>query len=466
MPDQLEYCGLLTRWGTVVVKGPIPGIMKHVDLESLETSDDCCPFYTTGLRIQTGVEGFGPFIPRHEPEYTYLKARDGYLTAHLDGTVRIFQEHCNPWERFLVLTPAELEKLHLLVTNDWIDETGRKIRRTDIRILEDFQIQVGDNIFSISESFTSDSGDAVVRTREGQPCEIVLWNDRWMPHCYRLFRPLVYFCSFGEFYMNTLELSLQSLSEFGKYDGDILIVTDLTEDTLRAHCPSTALFRCHIWNLYGQANLDFYAARFRVTEWKPLYRFSPLLYMDTDIVVDADINTSFETIFESNSISAQMEAFSTIQEGISVGSELFKMDPRSKGLDLDKPGFNSGIISIPRIEDFDFILKIIHSCIYRYSEKTKNRKSLSHFDQSIANYIGTITSSVDLTLLTEKVSYYWNNAIRKNDSQMSERPQMLYTGFVHFWGTGDRTQAMSSYMQSIRDQVPFEGWSTDNSESD
>ncbi|WP_081107373.1 glycosyltransferase [Gluconobacter potus] len=465
MPDQLEYCGLLTRWGTVVVRGPVPGIMKHVRLESLATPDDCCSFYATGLRIQTGVEGFGPFLPRHEPEYTYLKDRDGYLTAHLDGTVRIFQEHSNPWERFLVLTQTELEKLHLFITNDWIDETGRKIGRTDIRILEDFQIQVGDNIFSISESFTSDSGSPVVRTREGQPCEIVLWHDRWMPHRYRLFRPLVYFCSFGEFYMNTLELSLQSLSEFGKYDGDILIVTDLTEDTLRAHCPSTAFFKCHIWNLHGQANLDFYAARFRITEWKPLYQFSPLLYMDTDIVVDKDINTSFETIFKSNSISAQMEAFSTIQEGTSVGSELFKMDPRSMDFDLDKPGFNSGIISIPRIEDFDFILKIIHSCIYRFSEKMQNRKSLSHFDQSIANYICTITQSVDLKFLTEKVSYYWNNAIRMNDSHLSERPKMLYTGFVHFWGTPDRTRAMSSYMQSIRDQIPFEGWSTDNSES-
>lgn len=464
MQDQPEYCGLLTRWGTVVVRGSIPGIMQHVRLETLAETDNCHPFYTNLLQIHTGVEGFGPFVPLNEAGYSFLKARDGYLTAHIDGTVRVFQEHRNPWERLLLLTQSEVEKLHFFVTHEWIDETGRKIRPSDMKILEDFQIQVGDNIFSISENFTSHCGNPVSRTREGYLAEIVLWGDLWMPHRFKLYRPLVYFCAFGKFCLDTLEVSLASLAEFGKYSGDILIVTDLEEQVLRTQCPSTELFTCHVWNLHGQANLDFYAARFRITEWKPLYQFSPLLYMDTDIVVDNEINKTFETIFKSKSISAQMEAFSKLQESPSVGAELFEMDPRSKAYDLDSPGFNSGIISIPRIEDFDFILKIIHSCIYRFSEKMQDRRSLSHFDQSIANYVGILTHSVDLTFLTEKISYYWNHAIRMNDLHMSERPQMQYTGFVHFWGTGDRTSAMLAYMQSIRDQTPFEGWSPNDPE--
>lgn len=455
MQDQLEYCGLLTRWGTVVVRGQTPGIMKHVRLDSVSAPKDCCPFSAVGLHLETGVVGFGPFLPRREIGHTYLKARDGYLTAHGDGTVRIFQEHRNPWERFLVLTQDELEKLHLFVTNDWIDETGRKITKANIRILEDFRIQVGDTVFSISESFTSDCGSFVARTRQDQTCEVVLWNDLWMPHRYRLYRPLVYFCSFGEAYMDTLELSLQSLSEFGHYEGDVLIVTDLDENILKASCPSMERFKCHVWNLHGQANLDFFATRFRIAEWKPLYQFSPLLYMDTDVVVDTDINDTLEKIFAGKTMSAQVEAFTKIQNSSSVGAQLFELDPRSGRHDLEMPGFNSGILSIPRIEDFDFILKIIHTCIYRFSEKMQNRSCLSHFDQSIANYIGVLTHSIDPTFLTEKVSYYWNDAIRTNDLQMSKRPQMLYTGFVHFWGTAKRTEAMSTYMQSIREASPF-----------
>lgn len=464
MHDQPEYCGLLTRWGTVVVRDPTSGFMKHFRLEAMTGTDNCHPFYSSHCHLHTGFEGFGPFIPVNEDGYTFLKARDGYLTAHFDGSISIFQEHRNPWEQFLVLTQSEIEKLHFFITHEWIDETGKKIGPSDIQLLEDFQIKVGDNTFSVSENFTTHSGSPVTKTREGYLSEIVLWGDLWMPHRFKLYRPLVYFCAFGRFCLDTLEVSLASLSEFGKYKGDVLIVTDLPEHVLREQCPSTEFFTCHVWNLYGQANLDFYAARFRITEWKPLYQFSPLLYMDTDIVVDREINETFETIFKSNSISAQREDFSILRESPSVGAELFEMDSRCKEYDLDVPGFNSGLISIPRIEDFDVILKTIHACIYRFSEKMQDRRSLSHFDQSIANYICLLTRSIDPAFLTEKIAYYCDHAIRMSGLHMPKRPQMQYTGFVHFWGIGERTQAMLAYMQSIRDQVPFEKWSADSQE--
>ncbi|MBF0861621.1 glycosyltransferase family protein [Gluconobacter kanchanaburiensis] len=458
MQHELQRCALITRWGTVVTRGDTPGTLKQAPINASTPLEDCFPVYSDALRLKTDIEGIGPFILETEAGHTYLKARDGYLTAHEDGSVRLFQELKNPWEQFLVLTRQEFERFYFFVTNSWIDEDGHIIRPSDIESLEYMRLRVGENFFNIAETFINNSDGLVCRTRGDYISDMVVWNDLWMPHRYRLYRPLVYLCAFGIRYLDTLDLCLRSLSEFGKHTGDILIVSDLDEETLKEHCPATALFNCHVWTLHGQAGLDFYTARFRIAQWKPIYQFSPLLYMDTDVVVDNDLNGLFEDIFRSDKMSAQKEFFTRLQTSPSIGSQLFEKDERCHSRDLNVPGFNSGILSIPRIEEFDFVLNMIQSCIYRFSEKVQNRHELSHFDQSIANYIAVLTQSFDLDFLTEKVSYYATGAIRSNDFHTPEREQMNYTGFVHFWGTGERIEAMSTYMQSIRDHVPFEGW--------
>lgn len=466
MQHKQQRCALITRWGTVVTRGDTPGTLKQIKLDARTQLEDCFPVYCDALRLKTDIEGIGAFTLETEGGHTFLKSGDRYLTARPDGSVRVLPAHKNSWERFLVLTRKEFENLHFFISNSWMDENGAVVKASDIISREDMQISVGSHSFSISETFLDNSDSFVSRTRAEHISEIVLWRDMWMPHRYKLYRPLVYFCAFGISYLDILELSLQSLSEFGQYQGDILIVSDLDEATLRKHCPAVALFKCHVWTLYGQDGLDFYSARFRIAQWKPIYQFSPLLYMDTDVIVDNDINSTFEKIFLSNGISAQTEFFSRLNINPSIGSQLFERDARCHSRNLNVPGFNSGIFSVPRIEDFDFVLNLILACIYRFSAKEKNRNALTHFDQSIANYIAVLTESFNFDLLTERVCYYSSGAIRSNDFHTPEREQMLYTGFVHFWGTGEkaefrsayRTEAMSTYMQSVRDRVPFEGW--------
>ena len=455
MHHSLPRCVLLTSWGTVVTKSSTSGNLIHKKLDAQTNIEDCLIFHSENLRLKTEISGIGPFIIETENGISYLKSRDGYLTAHENGSVRIFQVLKNPWEKFLVLTEEEFKNLYFFISNSWFHEKEKITKEKDIEIIENFDIRVGDNTFYIPSSFIDNCNSFVCRRRNGYISEVILWLDSWMPYCYKLYKPLVYFCAFGEKYLDTLELSLQSLHEFGNYRGDIFIISDLSPDILKKYCPTINTFESHFEILYGQENLDFYTTRFRITEWKKIYQFSPLLYMDTDVIVDNNINSLLEDVFISDKMSAQEESFTTLQNSPSVGSDLFKIDKRFSEKKLDFPGFNSGIITVPDIGKYDITFNLIQSCIYRFSDRYKDRYKLSHFDQSIANYITLLTESIDLSILTEKVSYYWGNAIRKNDPEMPERNQQTYTGFVHFWGTGNRNFVMTKYMESIREGIPF-----------
>lgn len=240
-----------------------------------------------------------------------------------------------------------------------------------------------------------------------------------------------------------------------RYSGDLLIITDISRQNIEILCPELEGLNFYIWNIYNQYNLDFYSSRFKIFEWENIYRFSPLIYMDTDIVVDKPINDLLIEIFHETKMSAQMEAFTQRVSDSSVGGSLIKEDNRCKNSFCKEPGFNSSLITIPKIENCISNIRKVYKCIYRYAEDSKSRTVLSHFDQSIANYVNFVDDCFDLSFLKDQVNFFYYDAIRINDLSISEREQKNYFGFVHFWGTSERVKYMNIYIDSVLNKTDF-----------
>lgn len=453
---------LITRWGSIVCYDYQKKSMYHTPIENGIIPEAALDFYSSGCYLVSDIIYNDKYLIESDSsgKYFHLKSRDSYLTAHPDGKINSFQSIKNPWERFFIINEDDIKILSFILSTNWISKTDNSvIEKEKISLLKDFSFQIGDSIFHLSENFNTPYGnfDATYRGNGNQSriSEITLWIDKWKPFTFIAYRPLVYFCTFGEKSTETLNISLRSLKILGKYKGDVLIITDINQEDIKVLCPETEGINLHIWNIYNQYNLDFYSSRFKIFEWENIYNFSPIIYMDTDIVVDKPIDELLVKIFYENKMSAQIEAFTQRLSDSSVGGSLINADDRYKNSFCEESGFNSGLITIPKIEIFAPTMKKIYKCIYRYADENKSRTCLSHFDQAIANYINFVDNCFDLSFLKDRVNFFHYGAIRINDSVMSEREQKNYCGFVHFWGTVERVKDMNQYIDSVINKIDF-----------
>jgi len=365
--------------------------------------------------------------------------------------VGAFQPVSNPWEAFVLLSSEEIADFVSLVQDQWVPEqrTGSMQACQGI-VHHDFILELGGIRFDIRQNFGTS------HTRSANRCdrEIVLWQDNWKPHILRKFKPIVYYCAFGEHSYETLLVALDSLVTIGDYTGDILLITDRSRDEVRTMMSERFPNKFHVLTFKHLQNVDFYTARYRLDEWDLINDFSPILYMDTDIVVEKPIAPFLLRVFSQTKLLVQPEAFTRLTGSTSVGSELFSSDERLSDLPSDQTGFNSGFLAMPNSQRSLLTMRTIYQAVHRYSESRQGRHVLSHLDQAFANYVSVLTEHVDLDLCREIVCFYADAAVRINDHWMSERVPGQLSGFVHFWGTANKQSAMQSYIEQLRTLTP------------
>ena len=439
-----DSCFLLTCWGSFVCYDAEGRRLTQCRLDDPDAEAHPAPFLLRGTALQSALKAPDQFEIVHNAGKGLVSLRRNglFLCATPDGLVAASRETASRWESFILVSGQDLEAIRFLLRHSWIENsTARLLRNTANSILADFRLRLDgiefDLLHNLPILLTQDGWKADITDQQRGFRTCILWQDQWKPTLLSLYRPLVFYCAFGEKSLPLLSASVRSLVDLAGYAGDLLLLTDMTHQQIEPCAQQCRPDRLHVVTTSAHDMIDFCSARYRVGDWNAAEQFQPLLYVDTDVAFDLDPERMFVELALSSRMSAQREPQHRLASHLPVGASLF----REAGIDVgDCEGFNSGIIGIPCLAAHKLTLKQIDSAIYRYIDAKQNRRPLSHFDQPVANYIGFITNTFDLDLCTRYIRWMHTHAIHGGSERL---------GFVHFWGAKDKVRELESYVDAL-----------------
>lgn len=356
-----------------------------------------------------------------------------YLSSvHRSDAVNLAAQ-AQDWEAFLPLSQAEFEALRQTVSSGWIiRSSGEYVPPGAVQMQPFFHLAIG--------SLRADLRWQVPLDLSAWPNRLTLLRDGWRIEQACRYRPLVYFAAFGsDAIMEQFAHSVRSLVTFGRYDGDIAVLTDHTPAKIAAMLPKFDRPRCTVLQISAADRMAFMAARYSITDWADAWTYQPILYVDTDTIFDADITRVLHAIARSDRMSAPVEPMSPLRSWGPVGSGLLQLD----GVDpRHMHGFNSGTLGIPNLASHAKTLKLICRIIAN-NASIKGRDSLPYADQEIANYVSYRIGEFDTVLLAPFVRVGGEGGVSPDHRH----------GMVHFWavpGSAKRAEVMGEYLKQLQ----------------
>lgn len=363
-----------------------------------------------------------------------VSQNEQFLSAiHRSDAVQLTPK-AQDWEAFLPLGQSEFEALRQTVASGWIvRSTGEYVPPGAVRMQEFFNIAIG--------SLRVDLRWQVPLDLSAWPNRLTLLRDGWRIDQACRYRPLVYFAAFGnDAIMAQFAHSVRSLVTFGRYDGDIAVLTDHPPAKIAGMLPKFDRPCCTVLQISASDRVSFMSARYSITDWADAWSYQPILYADTDTIFDADITPVLQAITQSDRMSAPFEPMSPLRSWGPVGAGLLQLD----GLDpAHLHGFNSGTLGIPNLATHAQTLKLICRIIAN-NASIKGRDSLPYADQEIANYVSYRIANFDTVLLAAFV--------RVGGERTSPDHRL---GMVHFWGvagSAKRAEVMGDYLKQLEER--------------
>jgi hypothetical protein len=239
---------------------------------------------------------------------------------------------------------------------------------------------------------------------------------------------------------------LASLLEFGCFKGNIAVISDQPPEKIIPYIPIEYRSRVHFEIV---PSMDVFQ-RYLISS--PIFdNYSPIIYLDTDIVVDADINSTLRDILRADGICVTTESSSYPELASSkianvidsrrignwFGLELCRADPECAQKLL--PCANSGIIGYKNADFF----RPIGAQVAALCQDHTNRELTRWFgDQPVLNYVLVRTQTADTASLSNRCKF-----VSEWDQFSGES-----SGFRHFvWARGrDKVQQMAAYLESLR----------------
>ncbi|WP_155924049.1 hypothetical protein [Mesorhizobium sp. L103C119B0] len=262
-----------------------------------------------------------------------------------------------------------------------------------------------------------------------------------------VFRPLVYTVAFGDgTYFECLNVMLTSLLEIGRFYGNVAVLSDRPLSDILPYIPHQYRSRLHHVLV---PSIDI-SQRYIIDA--PFFEnYSPILYLDTDIVIDTEIESTLKAIVEANGVCVTTEkaiypelASSKIADVIDshrignwFGLELCRADPACAQEFL--PCANSGIIGYKDAALF----RSIGEQIATMCQAPANRELTRWFgDQPILNYVLVRTQASETAPLSNRCKFVhgWD-----------QNPDEAF-GFTHFiWARGNnKIQQMAAYLENLQ----------------
>lgn len=266
--------------------------------------------------------------------------------------------------------------------------------------------------------------------------------DGWRIETLHLFRPLIFYTAFRSVQVLTQAfLSIGSLIEFGGYGGAVHVITDRAHHEFAREIPAINPASLTVQRVEATDWTGFVAAKYCLLEWEPAWRHQPVVFLDADIVCDADLDPFLAAAAMAGRLSAPAEEFSGLAHNPAVGADLLRRDGVDPGT---RHGFNGGTLALPNLEQHGSAFALIRTIIANHADLF-GRSSFRWVDQETANYVGVRTGLVDTTALTPFVRY-----MGQGDEAVTDQRR----GLAHFWvprldGMA-KEDAMLRYVQALR----------------
>ncbi|MBS1101129.1 hypothetical protein JK170_12955, partial [Gluconobacter sphaericus] len=169
---------------TVDVKDNKAEIKIH-NAEPISVSEDM------GLKSGLGSTVFDIKYPPRSGPYISLMFHGLYMSATSTGSVTVDKTRNFSWETFRIISKEDLNNLSHFLNNSWYIRSQKKIiSHHEIAVSDDFTIQIG-NFFS------TNTEDLIEALAKSNPKEVILFHDVWKTEFLDLYKPAVYYCSFG-----------------------------------------------------------------------------------------------------------------------------------------------------------------------------------------------------------------------------------------------------------------------------
>ena len=359
----------------------------------------------------------------------------GFVGLPPDGTVRMDGREAHSWEWLGVVEQAALADVIDMCRNDWMRVGDRTlVRKSCIRLEKRTDIRIDQAVYPIAGNFPLSTASGRRRN--------LLFREGWIVDEFIRFRPLVYFVLMGAgAYADQLELASRSLVDFGRYEGDLLVITDRDRHFIERLIPDSLHDRLSVLRVASSGKIDAVLARLMLGEHDGADQFAPILYTDTDVIYDRPLQPILEAALLSRKMSAQSERWNELPGSDAAGGDLFAVDPVPF---YDKIGFNAGIWIMPGGEDSIQIVNTIRLAVSRYLE-AHGRESLPWLDQAMGNYVLRKLDAFDSALITSA-------------TRLCQSYEALDTigasGFVHFWPVSavatQRAAAMADYLERLK----------------
>jgi len=183
-------------------------------------------------------------------------------------------------------------------------------------------------------------------------------------------------------------------------------------------------------------------------------QFQPLLYLDTDVMFNADMTDFLVDLAVSPKIMVGDEYWSRLSWSPSVGCQLFEEDPFPLPFTF---GSNSGAMGIPNARRHRLHLKATVEVMLRYAA-VRGKNSLRWFDQACANYVSAKLGAFDGKALAHRVEHFPNevqsrlrhfNAVKLRLRHFSDTGTLQFKrpDLIHFWRARDKLAAMEARAQ-------------------
>lgn len=209
--------------------------------------------------------------------FSVQNGNNEYLTAFTNGEVRFYAKRCSTWEKFYILDTDCQKFINYAIDKQYRDARNNIIMESELFIENNkLLVTVGSTIITPSY-FPAGKFE---KTNNG-----IKYNTLQKNTILNQKRKLIYFCVYGkDIFYDCFYLSLKSLINFGKYNGDILIKTDNIE-------------KCH--KITEEFNNKFYYSEIDISlgifnryllQEDLLYKYDSIIYLDCDILSINDVN--------------------------------------------------------------------------------------------------------------------------------------------------------------------------------
>lgn len=405
----------------------------RIDVPSSQTSFSEFLENTPSVSQNVIVPGVGDVSLRTQElsNVVVFQRNDRYVCARPDGSLVCDQTNIGGWERFVLVSQESFNQLQYILSEDWIVASSRTlVPRGDICIEGGPNLRIGSLTLPLAPNLPFNDQFA--------PFRFPVHPEGWKFDQIILYRPLICSVASGANSVALLRVSLKSLFQIGKYDGRVLVFTDMPEKEFRREFQELPPWRLMVARLPTKDRVSFLAGKFAILEEKTAYQCSPVVLMDTDVVYNADIRQMFVDVACAGRPSAPLEHFSNLATSPSVGAQLIQRDNGHPSL---SHGFNSGTLAVPNLKEFGHVLAIIRRTIQNYLA-LNGRESLQWVDQEVSNYISYKFAHFDTAQLSRYVRIGW----MRDASSLG-----VLSGLVHFCGiaSASRLEPMEQYLDLL-----------------